>query len=249
MKHYIHVSFPVVLFLCGTWFSPCALSSAEEESRPVVVEWFTSQGCNSCPPAESVLAEIAKHENVILLAFHVDYWDYLGWHDSFELPEAATRQVGYQRSLHLSTLFTPQAIIDGRSSELATDRHALTKDIESRRDYVIHHSIPITLKIDHRMLTVSLPEQHDHSEFQIMFAAIQNMASTPVDKGENTGHTLSEFNIVRDFRILNKWDGRAAVFNASLDSIPTDADRIVVFIQAAHQGHIFGAAIQELSSR
>ena len=246
MKHSANIILRFVIVLSASWFSTRAWSAGDEVPRPIVVEWFTSQGCNSCPPAESALNEIAKKENIALLAFHVDYWDYLGWHDSFELPEAAPRQVGYQRSLQLPTIYTPQAIVDGRRSALATDQYALTKEIKSCHDYSIHHSIPIMLKIDNRTLTVSLPEQKRHDEYQIMFAAVQSKAVTAVGNGENAGHTLSEFNIVRDFRMLDKWDGDVKVLHASLKTLPAQADRIVVFIQATHQGHIVGAAIQSL---
>src|SRR5689334_4155067 len=68
--------------------------------RPVMVELFTSQGCSSCPPADSYLGELAKREGIIALAYHVDYWNYIGWHDPFSSKRMTQRQKDYQRSLN-----------------------------------------------------------------------------------------------------------------------------------------------------
>jgi hypothetical protein len=92
--------------------SLCARASAE--GRPAVVELFTSEGCSSCPAAELYTAELAQRSDVLVLAFHVDYWDSLGWSDRFGLAQAALRQRGYAQALRLSSVFTPQVVIDGR---------------------------------------------------------------------------------------------------------------------------------------
>ena len=78
-----------------------------DTSSPTVIELFTSQGCNSCPPAEAVLGEYATSPDVLVLGFHVDYWDYLGWHDPYALPISKQRQRGYVQSLQLASAFTP----------------------------------------------------------------------------------------------------------------------------------------------
>src|SRR5208282_4725552 len=97
-------------FLCSA--ALCCAATANAQSRPAVVELFTSEGCSSCPPAEAYLGELAQRREVLALAYHVDYWDHLGWHDRFGLPEAVQRQRAYARVLGLSTVYTPQAVID-----------------------------------------------------------------------------------------------------------------------------------------
>ena len=89
---------------------------AEESDKPLgVVELFTSQGCNSCPPADEFFAELAAKENIIALAYHVDYWDYLGWQDTLSRKENTERQYDYMRAFGSRSVYTPQAVINGRS--------------------------------------------------------------------------------------------------------------------------------------
>ncbi|HUR81120.1 MAG TPA: DUF1223 domain-containing protein, partial [Thermoanaerobaculia bacterium] len=81
---------------------------------PVVLELFTSQGCSSCPSADEFLRKLAaKDKRVIPLAFHVDYWNYLGWRDPFSSAEWSQRQGDYVRAMKLSTAYTPQLVING----------------------------------------------------------------------------------------------------------------------------------------
>ncbi|MBM3517527.1 MAG: DUF1223 domain-containing protein [Alphaproteobacteria bacterium] len=88
-------------------------TSAAAESAPTVVELFTSQGCSSCPPADAVLAYLAARADVIALSFHVDYWDYLGWWDTFSSAWATERQKLYARALGTVSVYTPQIVIGG----------------------------------------------------------------------------------------------------------------------------------------
>src|SRR5208337_3080503 len=97
----------------------CALAfgvnAAAAGPRPAVVELYTSEGCSSCPPAEAYIGASTQRRDVLPLTFHVDYWDGLGWRDRFALPEAARRQRNYARVLGLSSVYTPQAVVDGRA--------------------------------------------------------------------------------------------------------------------------------------
>src|SRR3984885_15707161 len=99
-----------------------AASIADAQPRPTVVELYTSEGCNSCPPAEAQIGKLAKHDDIIALAFHVGYWDDLGWRDRFELPEAVQRQRAYAKALRLSSVYTPQVVIDGQKDFVGSDR-------------------------------------------------------------------------------------------------------------------------------
>src|SRR5271165_4678879 len=89
--------------------------AATSQARPAVVELFTSEGCSSCPPAEAYLGELAARRDVLALAFHVGYWDDLGWRDRFGLTEAVQRQNIYAKNLQRSSAYTPQVVIDGQA--------------------------------------------------------------------------------------------------------------------------------------
>lgn len=94
---------------------PNGALAGDSASRPVaVVELFTSQGCNSCPPADEILADLGRSHEVITLAYHVDYWDYLGWKDTLANGGNTDRQHDYARSFGNRSVYTPQAIVNGR---------------------------------------------------------------------------------------------------------------------------------------
>jgi len=209
---------------------------------PSVVELYTSQGCSSCPPADRVLGELSTMPNVIALAFHVDYWDNIGWRDHYSIPNAVERQYRYVQSLGLSSAFTPQAVVDGRSSFVGSDKRRILDALADQAG----EAVPVSLEVSDGVLTVRVPEGQDRKPYQVFVAAYLPQASTPVGRGENSGRTLQEFNIVRQFRSIGTWSGHAAVFRAAVDSFPADASRVAVLLQRDGQGPIAGSAAIEL---
>jgi hypothetical protein len=212
-------------------------AQANAPRGPAVVELYTSQGCSSCPPADAVLGELAQMPNVVALAFHVSYWDNIGWPDHFALPIALARQRRYVETLGLSSAFTPQAVIDGRGSFVGSDKRRILSAMLEPRD-----TIPIELEVTHGELTVSVPDRKDRAGYEVNLAAYLPQARTRVGRGENSGRTLTEFNIVRQFRTLGPWNGREAVFHVPLDAMPADATYVAVLLQRAAQGPIAGSA-------
>ena len=114
-------------------FAALGASAVAAADRPVVVELFTSQGCSSCPPADVLLGELAKREDVLALAFHVDYWDRLGWKDPFSSAMATARQRAYGHKLGLRTVYTPQIVVDGTAEMVGSDRRAVARAIAAAR--------------------------------------------------------------------------------------------------------------------
>jgi hypothetical protein len=204
---------------------------------PAVVELYTSQGCSSCPPADALLGELSQMPNVLALAFHVDYWDSIGWRDHFALPTAVRRQQQYVETLGLSSAFTPQVVVDGRSSFVGSDKRRILAAIAEPLN-----TIPISVEVARGVLTVSVPERQDRERYDVNLIAYLPQADTNVERGENSGRTLREFNIVRQFRSLGVWNGRESVFRAPVDSFPADATRVAVLLQRDQQGPIVGSA-------
>ena len=204
---------------------------------PAVVELYTSQGCSSCPPADALLGELSQMPNVLALAFHVDYWDSIGWRDHFALPTAVRRQQQYVETLGLSSAFTPQVVVDGRSSFVGSDKRRILAAIAEPLN-----TIPISVEVARGVLTVSVPERQDRERYDVNLIAYLPQADTNVERGENSGRTLREFNIVGQFRSLGVWNGRESVFRAPVDSFPADATRVAVLLQRDQQGPIVGSA-------
>ena len=214
-------------------------AQANPSHGPAVVELYTSQGCSSCPPADRVLGELSMMPNVIALAFHVDYWDDIGWRDRYSIPNAVERQRRYVEALRLSSAFTPQAVVDGRSSFVGSDKRRI---LDALAADPIGETVPVSLEVSHGVLTVSVPEREDRRAYQVFVAAYLPQATTPVGRGENSGRTLQEFNIVRQFRSIGTWSGHASVFRVPVESFPADASRVAVLLQRDGQGPISGSA-------
>ncbi len=229
----------LALICLGVEFGSARNLPAQSNSLrgPAVVELYTSQGCSSCPPADALLGELSQMPNVLALAFHVDYWDSIGWRDHFALPTAVRRQQQYVETLGLSSAFTPQVVVDGRSSFVGSDKRRILAAIAEPLN-----TIPIGVEAARGVLTVSVPERQDRERHDVNLIAYLPQADTSVGRGENSGRTLREFNIVRQFRSLGVWNGQESVFRAPVDSFPGDAIRVAVLLQRAQQGPIVGSA-------
>ena len=207
----------------------------------VVVELFTSQGCSSCPPAEALLGELARRDNLIALAFHVDYWDSLGWRDRFASAESTERQARYVAALGLPTAFTPQIVVDGRRSVVGSDRRRIEAELIERAE-----TVALRAAVDDGDLIVTLPEAALNTRYDVNVMAYLPTAVTAIGRGENTGRTLTEFNIVRQQRRAAVWDGHATQLRVPLDSFPKNATRVAVLLQRIPQGAIVGSIVATL---
>jgi hypothetical protein len=217
-----------------------AWSAATHGAEPVVVELFTSQGCSSCPSADALLGELGRKPNIVTLAYHVDYWDELGWKDRFAIPEAVQRQRGYVRKLSSSGAFTPQAVVSGDTSLVGSNRGALTQAIAADRD-----ALAVQLSTSRGLLVVDLPERW-REPMDVHVASYLAEATTRIGRGENANRTLRNFNIVRSFKRLGVWNGKPQQMTLPLASLPRDATAVAVLLQRPGQGAIAGAATLSL---
>jgi hypothetical protein len=218
-----------------------ACAAAPAAARPVVIELFTSQGCSSCPPADALLGELARDPDVLALAFHVDYWDYLGWTDRFALPAGTLRQRRYVTALRLASAYTPQMVVDGQTDLVGTDAVALRALLRRPRP-----EVPIAITLADAMLDIELPTQPAAGSGELTLYAYLAEARSPVGRGENAGRTLREFNIVRGSVALGRWDGRSRHFAVPVQTLPTDATAVAVVLQRPGPGAVLGAASRPL---
>ena len=224
--------------LLAAWAAIMALAvgAAAAAARPTVVELFTSQGCSSCPPADALLGELAARSDVLALAFHVDYWDELGWRDRFELPQSAQRQSQYALRLGLASVYTPQLLIDGKIDLPGNDRRRVEQLLAAPRS-----GVPISVAVEGGDLVVGVGAVAGAPGGDVTLVSYLPEALTAIGRGENAGRALREFNIVRSFRVIGSWRGTAAQWRVKRSSLPADARFVAVLVQESGLGAIIGA--------
>jgi hypothetical protein len=179
-------------------------------SSPVIVELFTSQGCSSCPPADALLRTLSRdpaYQGVIIpLAFHVDYWDRLGWRDPFSMRQATQRQMQYVHAMQLSSAYTPQVVVGGRAQMVGSDERGLREAIAAAAARKPEGSLALTASEGSVSVETSAPV----AGLELLVAVYENEASTKVERGENGGRTLQNDAIVRQFlRVTNVPAGKS----------------------------------------
>jgi hypothetical protein len=211
--------------------SPVASLAAE---RPVVVELFTSQGCSSCPPADAYLRELTKdRRDVLALAFHVTYWDRLGWKDPFSLPAATQRQDAYGRRFGDGS-YTPEIVVDGAASMVGSDRRDVGSAIENARR---NGRTAAAVTVSKNGEQVSIQVGAGNGSGKILLIGFDHEHTTAVGRGENSGRSLTEANVVRSIRSVGQWSGAALRVN---EPFPEGQDVAVVL--EGPDGQIVGAA-------
>jgi len=211
------------------------------EQRPAVVELFTSEGCSSCPPAEAYVGELAQRPDVLALSFHVDYWDDLGWRDRFDIPEATPRQRGYAKALNHASVYTPQIVIDGQKDFVGSDRQKIGKALSDPRS-----GIPMTIDVHDGVLHIDLVAMPGISPSEVLLVPYLRTAVSAIGRGENSGRTITEYNIVRAVHHLGNFTGEERQYAANVASLPKDATDVAVLVQVLRQGAVIAAATRSL---
>jgi hypothetical protein len=165
-----------------------------------VLELFTSEGCSSCPPADKVLADIqqeSKGKSVYILAYHVDYWNRLGWKDAFSSPDYSGRQEQYGRWLEVSPIYTPQVVVNGKYQFVGSDESAIHQAISKQMANHPASTLVLRANITGEQLRVEYQISPPAGDNRLLIAIIQKSARTQVERGENAGQLLSHVQIVR----------------------------------------------------
>ena len=205
-------------------------SPAGAETRPVVVELFTSQSCSSCPPADSLLGELARSSDVVALGFHISYWDGPGWKDPFSSQSSTDRQWAYARLFDLGQVYTPQMVVDGAREMVGSDRASVLAALHDARPETV---APVTFAADRRSVTIGAGDGRG-SVLLVRFALER---TTRVAGGENARRTLQDANAVESLASLGSWDGSLLRFAIEP---PAAGEGIAVLVQAA-DGQMLGA--------
>ncbi len=217
----------------------------DETERLTVIELFTSQGCSSCPPADAILKTMRDRPGILTLSWAVDYWDRLGWEDTFATPYNSMRQTAYNKRLKRGGVFTPQMIFDGRVQCVGSKTEKVRSGVEKARKIKRPYAEP-SLALNGDNITISLPAAADINMVSIRLVWYQGNAIVEIGEGENQGRTLHYTNIVRATELLDEWDGSEDVRTVTHPA-PEGADHMAVLLQEDYgHGPIVGAATLSL---
>lgn len=222
------------------------------KTGPVVVELFTSEGCSSCPPADEFVATLSaearkKGDGVLLLAFHVDYWDKLGWKDRFASAAASQRQRDYARKLGTDSIYTPQMVIDGIHEFVGSDderarriirreQEAPGRGVEFRADAAWRKG-----SIEVSVVLRAEADVKSAGELEALAAWVEDGLESKVSSGENRSRTLRHERVVRAFGVAQVKDGKVTLTLDPPADVKAERSDLVVLLQDPKTGAVRGA--------
>jgi hypothetical protein len=251
------------LGLAASMITVMSLSACAQGNKPdertiatngkgfAVLELFTSEGCSSCPPADALLARIQRETNgkpVYVLAYHVDYWNRLGWKDIFSSADFSKRQAQYGNWLN-AQIYTPQLVVNGKTEFIGSDESAIRNTIATELAADPVTNLQLHVHQDGQTLKLRYLLSAPVKESRVLIALVQKNAQTKVERGENAGHTLSHVQIVRKLQneqLKANGDGNTVV------ELPAEFDsqtwEVLGLIQDPNTGKILAAARAQLHS-
>lgn len=212
---------------------------AQADQRPVVVELFTSQGCSSCPPADAILSELRERDDVIAIALHVDYWDYIGWKDEFGDPVHVDRQRAYASQAGRRSIYTPQMIVNGLTDIVGAKPMILSKAIAKYKEMPARMQLQVQRGQGQIQIEGTVPSGAVRP-MEIHVVSITPSHTSKITRGENRSKTFEYTNIAHDWTVIGNWDGQSPL---SLSAKVAGDDPVVVLVQEAQAGPIVAAAM------
>jgi len=223
----------------GAGVSLVAGSARAAEPIDVVVELFSSQGCNSCPPADRLLGVLRDKPGVLALTFHVDYWDYLGWKDTLGGPDFSQRQYDYAKARGDMDVYTPQMVVNGAKQMVGSQRSEVFAVLEQSRT----PKWPVPVSIVDRGKELVVEAAAGSGEATLWVMPILDHVSVKIEKGEMAGREETYTNVVRRLVPAAMWTGAATKVSLPKESLMTpDATGCVALLQKGKVGPILGAA-------
>ena len=221
--------------------------AAEAVTADAVVELFTSQGCSSCPPADRVAGELIKNSRKLLvLSLPVDYWDYLGWKDTFAQHAFTERQRTYARARGDGQVYTPQVVVNGLQHVVGSEADSIRQAIAQTSATLKSKQVALKLVPDADGMTVEIgaaPAGIDASNAKVMLADFKSSADVKIGRGENGGSHVTYYHIVRELKPIGAWTGKAQTLHiAKADMATGGSDGCAVLLQSSDGGPILAGA-------
>ncbi|MCC1484194.1 DUF1223 domain-containing protein [Winogradskyella immobilis] len=214
----------IIPFLLGT----VSYTETEdiENTNPVVLELFTSQGCSSCPPADRLLKKV-KSDNVITLSYHVDYWNYIGWKDPFSKADFTAKQERYAQKFYSSSIYTPQVVVNGREHFVGSNSSKLNNKIAFYSKNPSSQNIVVSnvKKTDEDYVNFNYGIEGNLTDRNLRVVLVIDERTTDIKRGENRNLVLTNSNIVvaeQEFSV-NKTEGKGSI---RIPEIVTEKDKL-----------------------
>lgn len=238
MQHKWHIGVLAMGLALGA-LAPSAKAEGPEDL--VVVELFTSQGCASCPPADALMEKLVQDPGVLALSLHVDYWDYIGWADTFASPAYTARQKAYAAAQGAHMLYTPQIMVGGQESVPGHDGAAVRAAIGAAQGA---GPGPVQLSLQKGAGQIELraalaPGATLPGPLWVQLVRYQPSQTVEITRGENAGRKITYYNVVTEWQRLAEWDGQAPLYLAAPYEGPEAG---VVLVQSAGPSTILAAA-------
>ena len=220
-----------------------ALFDATASEQKTVVELFTSQACPACRPAEALIEELSDRDDVLPLAFHVNYWDFTGWKDPFANETFSVRQRTYNTRFGVPFVATPQFVINGRL-QLAGSGGGLLEEILSAKaaEDTTRPELAVQL-VEHNAARIVIGPVEVSAKYVVLIVRYTPSLKTYVSEGDNAGLELKNTNVVRDLHAVGLYEGRALVLTVPIEGFEDSSDRVAVLLQKVDLGTIIGAKV------
>lgn len=225
----------LLLLLIGT-----TAAAAQTGQNLPVVEMFTSQGCSSCPPADKLMETLAQRKDLVALSFSVDIWDYLGWKDTLASPKFTYRQRTYATARGDGNVYTPQAVVNGMVHVIGSDKAAIEHALKQTRRPVADDGISLSAKADGAVLKISAgtAASPDLANGTLWLVTVRPKVDVNIKSGENSGRTLTYFNVVREMTPVGMWSGAPTTVDLPAGDVLRPDETCAVLLQKGKGGPI-----------
>jgi len=217
-----------------------------KDQHMVLVELYTSQGCSSCLPADQLQTELAGRPDVLALTFPVDYWDFLGWHDTLAHPANSQRQMDYSKRSQSGRVFTPQMVLDGVVSAIGSERQDVMPKLNDRE--MVASRVPLTIGVKDDQVSVAVPAApgalngSETGKATLWLFPFGKVSVVHIGGGENVGRSVRYAHVVGNFVGLGQWSGASVTYEHTLDSGDRDEFGYAAVLQEDHVGPVIGVA-------
>ena len=225
--------------LAATLIAAPAISAEVRSGPKAVLELFTSQGCSSCPQADAALSDLGKRSDLITLAYHVDYWDYIGWPDTFGTKANSDRQRAYAASWGSSRIYTPQLIVNGIDGVVGSHEKEVLGALDKAK-----LDLPVILSVRGDMLDVTVGPEAGGGNAMVWLVTFRDHAEVAIERGENAGKVMDYTQIVTSRQMLGMWDAAAGThLKLPLSELMVDGSNGAAILVQTDKGGLPGAIL------